>query len=113
MYKFTNKDRKKAKASIDEKSKNEEWVSRKKENFQKTMAEKYSVGFENPFKGKVHSEETLNKLRGHDRQKGEKNSQFGTMWIHSLELKESKRIKKEEFPTWEQDGWLKGRKMKY
>ena len=35
------------------------------------------------------------------------------MWIHNLELKESKRIKKDDFPSWEQQGWLKGRKMKF
>jgi hypothetical protein len=32
------------------------------------------------------------------------------MWIHNLELKQSKRIKKDsEIP----EGWLKGRKMKF
>lgn len=46
-------------------------------------------------------------------QTGEKNSQHGSIWVHSLDLKLSKKIKKEEFPTWEQDGWLKGRKMKF
>ncbi len=41
-------------------------------------------------------------------QQGEKNSQFGTMWIYNLELKESKRIKiNDSIP----EGWIKGRKM--
>ena len=48
-------------------------------------------------------------LKNHKNQSGEKNSQFGTMWIHNLELKESKKIKKDEFSSWEQDGWIKGR----
>lgn len=41
-------------------------------------------------------------------QQGEKNSQFGKMWIHSLEERKSKRINNNEpIPT----GWMKGRKM--
>lgn len=46
-------------------------------------------------------------------QTGESNSQFGTMWIHNLDLKESKRIKKDEFPVWEREGWLKGRVLDF
>ena len=41
-------------------------------------------------------------------QSGDKNSQHGTIWIHNLDLKESKKIPKgDNIP----DGWLKGRKM--
>ena len=41
-------------------------------------------------------------------QKGEKNSQYGKMWIYNLELKENKTIPKgDSIP----DGWLKGRKI--
>ena len=41
---------------------------------------------------------------------GEKNPQYGSMWIYNLELKESKKIPKgDNIP----DGWLKGRKMKF
>lgn len=39
-------------------------------------------------------------------QTGTKNTQFGTKWIHSIELKMSKRIKKDEKIP---DGWSKGR----
>jgi hypothetical protein len=43
-------------------------------------------------------------------QTGKQNSQYGTMWIHNLDLKQSKRIKKtDETP----DGWIKGRKIKF
>lgn len=41
-------------------------------------------------------------------QQGERNSQFGTMWIHNLELQISKKINKTDTI---QDGWVKGRKM--
>lgn len=43
-------------------------------------------------------------------QQGEKNSQFGTMWIHSLEEKKSKKINKGEVIP---EGWLPGRKIKF
>ena len=67
------------------------------------------------FYGKSHTDETKKKI-GEITSKcqiGEGNSQFGTIWIHHLESKENKKIKKEEFPNWEQDGWLKGRKIKW
>ena len=45
-------------------------------------------------------------LRAIGHQKGEKNSQYGKRWVHSLELKVSKRIwKNEDLPG----GWLEGR----
>jgi hypothetical protein len=46
-------------------------------------------------------------------QLGENNSQYGTIWIHNLQLKESKKIPKEDFPSWKHHGWLKGRKIKF
>lgn len=62
--------------------------------------------------GKTHSEESKAKARDSfakiNHQQGEKNSQFGKMWIHSLEERKSKRINNNEpIPT----GWIKGRKM--
>lgn len=57
--------------------------------------------------GKNHSEETKLKMSLADRT-GEKNSQFGKMWIHSLEERKSTRINNNEpIPN----GWKKGRKM--
>jgi hypothetical protein len=48
-----------------------------------------------------------------DHQHGEKNSQFGTCWIHSIELQECKKIKKDDLETFLEQGWIKGRKMKF
>lgn len=43
-------------------------------------------------------------------QSGDKNSQHGTIWIHNLDLKESKKIPKgDDIP----EGWLKGRKINF
>jgi hypothetical protein len=44
-------------------------------------------------------------------QMGEKNSQYGTCWIHND--KENKKIKKEELENYINKGWIKGRKMKF
>jgi hypothetical protein len=43
-------------------------------------------------------------------QKGTGNSQYGTCWIMNIELKENKKIKKEELNKWIQQGWIQGRK---
>lgn len=66
-------------------------------------------------RGKKHTEEALEKMRKSHEGKhvGEKNSQFGTIWVYSLEEKLSKKIKKEELQTHLVDGWLKGRKIKF
>lgn len=51
--------------------------------------------------------ETLKRIQ---HQQGEKNSQFGTRWIHNLELKVSRRIKKDAIIP---DGWLEGRVINF
>lgn len=67
------------------------------------------------FKGKKHREEskraigTANALK----QTGEKNSQFGTVWIYSLEQQSSKKVSALELSSWLEQGWLKGRKIKW
>lgn len=43
-------------------------------------------------------------------QTGSGNSQFGTRWIHNINLKESKRIKIIDLLP---DGWVEGRKIKF
>ena len=43
------------------------------------------------------------------KQKGSKNSQYGTCWVHNSE--KSIRIKKEELESYLQQGYIKGGKM--
>jgi hypothetical protein len=45
-----------------------------------------------------------------DHQKGPNNSQYGTMWIHSIELKQSKKINRDQLIP---NGWSIGRKLKF
>lgn len=61
--------------------------------------------------GRKHTPETLAKLRiSHkDIHVGEKNSQYGTCWIHNDD--HNKKIKKEELDNYLNIGYIKGRKM--
>ncbi len=43
----------------------------------------------------------------------QKNSQYGTCWIYSLEYAENMKIKVMELDLWIKRGWLRGRKMKF
>jgi len=73
------------------------------------MKIKYPNG---PFFGKTHSDETkqLMSIKAKQRSKGIGNSQYGTRWIYSLELKISKKVKATDpLP----DGWNEGRKIKF
>ena len=65
-----------------------------------------------PFLGKKHTTETKQLLSSKMSvsQAGEKNSQFGTRWIHCKTLQVSKRISKEApLP----ENWEEGRKIKF
>lgn len=67
------------------------------------------------FYGRKHKDETKEKLKKSlkeiQHQQGEKNSQYGTCWIHND--KENKKIKKDELESYLSKGWIKGRKMKF
>lgn len=55
-------------------------------------------------------EKKKKKLKEIGHQQGEKNSQYGTIWIHNKELKECTRIPKDDpIP----EGWYKGRIMDF
>ena len=61
--------------------------------------------------GKNHSNETKKLMSEKAKErKGEKNSQYGSMWIHNKELKQCKKISKDDLIP---KGWEKGRKMKF
>lgn len=96
------------------------------EDFKKLFSTKISIGMKeyhknnpdaikgnnNPFKGKSHSEETKQIIseKNSKHQSGKGNSQYGTRWIHSLEERKSRRIRKDESIP---DGWKEGRKIKF
>lgn len=81
--------------------------------------QKLSVALKNRYKvhahnwvGKNHSDETKRKMSEASKitSAGERNSQYGTSWIHSVEQKISKKISKEDQLPY---GWVEGRKMKF
>lgn len=66
------------------------------------------------WKGRKHKQETKDKVKKTlkeeiNHQQGEKNSQYGTCWIHNNQ--ENKKIKKDELQQWINIGWIKGRKI--
>lgn len=67
------------------------------------------------FTGKKHTDEfkkNIGKVTS-KAQKGSGNSQYGKCWVHNLELKQNKSIKKEELDYYLSHFWIKGRKMKF
>lgn len=65
------------------------------------------------FYNKKHSEETKKRIGAANakHQKGKKNSQYGTCWIHNNRV--SKKIDKSELEQHLVEGWIKGRKIKF
>ena len=84
-------------------------ISKAIKNVHKQCKYDYTI-IKNAFKGKHHTDETKNKIGNANsiKQKGEKNSQYGTCCIYNEETKKNKRIKKEELETYLNNGWLKG-----
>jgi hypothetical protein len=74
----------------------------------------YKNGGLNKFKNSKHTEESKKRIgeANSKNQKGNKNSQYGTCWVYNKELKENKKIKKEDLDSWLEQGWIKGRKIK-
>jgi len=68
--------------------------------------------FKYDFTGKIHTEETKEKMRMSSKGMGvgNLNSQYGTCWITKDGI--NKKINKEELDSFIQQGWVKGRKMK-
>lgn len=69
------------------------------------------------YTGYKQSEETKQKMKESfkkiNHQKGEKNSQFGKIWIYNENKKISKSIKKELLEDYLINGWKRGRKIKF
>lgn len=65
------------------------------------------------FTGLKHSEETKQKMKDifkkNKHQQGEKNSQYGTMWIYNNETHENKKINKNSLSEYSSELWTIGR----
>lgn len=95
----------------------EDWLKLTGIGIRRAWAEgKYdNVNFNNSRLGIPHSEETKKKMSESSKGKGigKTNSQYGTCWIYHIELKENKKIKKEDLDLYSLQGWIKGRKIKF
>jgi hypothetical protein len=81
-----------------------------------TTDPRYLSGELKPYwKGRKHKQETIEKMKKSHKgkHKGEKNSQYGTCWIYNKNLRQNKKIKKDELENWIFNGWFKGRKQGY
>jgi hypothetical protein len=67
------------------------------------------------WKDKKHKLETRLKISKSMKGKydGDKHPQFNSCWIYNIELKENKKIKKEDLNNYINNDWLKGRKMNF
>jgi hypothetical protein len=71
-----------------------------------------NIDFGSWWKGRKHADETKSKigLANSESQLGERNSQFGTIWVSKDGV--SKKIDSSEFCVYELDGWIRGRNAK-
>lgn len=106
------------------------------EEYKKEYANKLSIGIKNAyndptkfvrkkngefkgknaaFYGRKHSQTTKTRLSLVHKGliDGEKNPNYGKTWIYNLDLKITKSIKKEELDFYLNQGWFKGRKLKW
>lgn len=101
-----------AKITQENKRKNDpEWVEQKSQRI--SLGVKEHIKNNGPtFKNHTHRDETKRKigLNSSICQKGDKNSQYGKRWIHSISQQISKKISKDDdLPI----GWAEGRKIKF
>lgn len=95
------------------------WQVNNKEDFQNHISYTHDIIKElypnGTFYGKKHRAESIEKqkhiFKNICHQQAENNSQFGTCWIYSLELKINKKIPITNITKYESEGWVKGRKM--
>jgi peroxiredoxin family protein len=78
-----------------------------------TLLERYGndTSMFSTFNGRTHTKESKLKMSKSKQGLlvGEKNGQYGTMWIKNPQSKECSKIQKQDFSTWHQQGWVKGK----
>jgi hypothetical protein len=92
--------------------KDPEYIERKRKKGSEIFKKLHSEGKLPPppeWTGRKHRPETIEKLKNQSRQKGSKNSQYGTCWINKN--LENKKIKKEQLQDFILNGWNLGRKI--
>lgn len=98
-----------------------QWRNAKSTKMSETMrriwasgARKLDDGFPQAFAGRTHSDEAKRRIGAANAQMtGEKNSQFGTAWVYNEALKESRKVSRDALADHLNQGWKRGRKMKF
>jgi len=91
------------------------FLKKSKENIKKA-SKQLIINYPNGvWLGKKHKQSSKEKIGKANSfyQKGKGNSQYGTCWVYSIELKENKKIPKKDVDIWIKKGYTKGRKMKF
>lgn len=93
-----------------------EWASRRSEKHRINMKESYRSGdrvvpkgFSQAFRGKKHTEETLQKLRNKPKLLGNKNGSFGSRWMTDPTTLVSKKISADRIEAMKVLGWIEKR----
>jgi len=83
-----------------------------KANLEKNgINQKWLIAGQTSFLGKKHTDESKKKIgKANCKNTGEKNSQYGTMWITDGE--KNKKIKKTDLDFWIKKNWRQGRMLK-
>jgi len=109
----------KANKKMKELAKDSEWYKKRSKNMSIALKKAYKNGTWIPntstFLGKTHTDETKEKIGQMNsfHQSGKKNSQYNTCWIYNPELKINKKIPSGDIDKWINEGYLKGRKVKW
>lgn len=91
-------------------SQNKEWRNKVNQGIKEKILK--DGCFNTPHKHTTESKAKIGKANS-IKQKGKLNSNYGKCWIYNEVLKENKSIKKEDLDRWLENGWKKGRKMKF
>ena len=70
----------------------------------------------NSFRGRHHTKETRKQQKESQlkiNRNGENNPNYGNCWIYSNDEKKSQQVKKDDIQQWLDNGWIKGRKIKF
>tara|TARA_R110000850_G_scaffold57385_5_gene134277 strand:+ start:12750 stop:13397 length:648 start_codon:yes stop_codon:yes gene_type:complete len=98
-------------------SKNPKWVKKRSKKMTESLNKQYEKGdrekvYFYDWNGKKRSEESKKKMSLSKKGTGvgKNNSQFGTCWITKGGV--NKKIKKDDLSQFENEGWIRGRKVK-
>ncbi len=96
---------------------NDDWREGQRKRASVRFKKMHEDGIVKPYdlSGRRHTDESKRKIgkANSQHQKGSGNSQFGKVWMYSLEEKRSTKVSKDRVDEMIQQGWTRGRKMNF